>query len=93
MINKSLDIASTVVEEFVSGLESRSLVLTVVAAVVLGLSIFWSTLFGRGGTAQPQPSPGGEAAGPAQQTDVSLEGDRETETSGQREGDDREAGS
>lgn len=78
MLNKSLDIVSTVVEEFVSGLESRSLVLTVVAAAVLGLSIFWSTLFGRGGTAQPQPSPGGEVAMPAQ-ADVSQEGDRKTE--------------
>ncbi len=79
MVNKSTDIASSVVEEFVSGLEFRSLVLMVVAAAVLVLSTFWSTLFGRGVGAQPQPSPGGEDAGPAQQAGVSLVGDRETE--------------
>ena len=78
MVNKSLDVVSTIVDEFVSGLKSQTLALTVVAAVVLGLSVFWSTLFGRGGAAQPQPSLDGGAIEPAQ-ADVSPEEDTETE--------------
>ena len=45
MVDKSLSIASTFIDDFVSGISSRALVLLIVALAGLGVAIFWPWIF------------------------------------------------
>ena len=47
MVDKSLSIASTFINDFVSGIASRALVLLIVALAGLGVVIFWPWIFRR----------------------------------------------
>ena len=47
MVDKSLSIASTFINDFVSGIASRALVLLIVALAGLGVVIFWPWIFWR----------------------------------------------